>query len=296
MPRTRDIKPGFFKNEDLAQCSPLARILFEGLWCWADRAGRIEDRPQKLKIEILPYDKCDIETLLKQLEQFNFIIRYEAEGKRCIWIPTFTQNQRIHPKEPDSALPGYSRDLPRQNVEIPGNSDANRTIPSSPSFPTKPSLPPTPKGDCERFDEFWFAYPKRQDKAKAKTIWQRDKLDAIAPAIIDAVQRFTQTPQWQAENFRYVPKPTTFLNGKRWEDELTPEANKTKAQTRAEVMLAAWQKKKQFRLRGMDKSIQAESIEPFNHLSQRVSLESPTAFRSKATGNVEFFTEFEVIP
>ena len=51
MPRARNVKPGFFKNELLAECEPLARILFEGLWCEADREGRLEDRPRRLKAE-----------------------------------------------------------------------------------------------------------------------------------------------------------------------------------------------------------------------------------------------------
>ena len=39
MSRSRNIKPGFFKNEHLAECQPLARLLFIGLWTLADREG-----------------------------------------------------------------------------------------------------------------------------------------------------------------------------------------------------------------------------------------------------------------
>jgi len=52
--RARNIKPGFFKNDQLAECHPLARLLFAGLWCEADRAGRLKDRPKRLKVECLP--------------------------------------------------------------------------------------------------------------------------------------------------------------------------------------------------------------------------------------------------
>jgi hypothetical protein len=53
--RSRNIKPGFFLNDELAECEPLARILFAGLWCIADREGRLEDRPKRIKAEVLPY-------------------------------------------------------------------------------------------------------------------------------------------------------------------------------------------------------------------------------------------------
>ena len=52
--RARNLKPGFFKNDALAECDPLARILFEGLWCMADREGRLECHPKRIKAEILP--------------------------------------------------------------------------------------------------------------------------------------------------------------------------------------------------------------------------------------------------
>ena len=50
--RARNLKPGFFQNEYLADLPPLARILFCGLWCSADRNGRLEYRPKKIKAEI----------------------------------------------------------------------------------------------------------------------------------------------------------------------------------------------------------------------------------------------------
>lgn len=112
MARTRALKPSFFTNEDLSDCEPLARLLFAGLWCYADREGYLEERPKKLKIEILPWDNCDVESLLSQLEQHNFIIRYTAEGMKCIFIPTFAKHQRPHPSEPRSDIP----DLSEKNI------------------------------------------------------------------------------------------------------------------------------------------------------------------------------------
>lgn len=49
MAGARNIKPGFFTNDVLAACDQLARLLFAGLWTVADRAGRLEDRPKRIK-------------------------------------------------------------------------------------------------------------------------------------------------------------------------------------------------------------------------------------------------------
>lgn len=109
--RARNIKPGFFKSDDLAECSPLARLLFAGLWCLADREGRLRDRPKRIKAEALPYDECDVDALLDELQRRGFIIRYESDGLRCIWIPTFLLHQRPHQNEQASELPPYDEAL-----------------------------------------------------------------------------------------------------------------------------------------------------------------------------------------
>lgn len=105
MARARNIKPGFFLNDDLAKCHPLARLMFAGLWCIADRAGRLLDRPDRIKAEILPYDQCDAEDLLSQLAARKFIHRYEVDGVRYILVPEFCRHQNPHKNEAPSTIP-----------------------------------------------------------------------------------------------------------------------------------------------------------------------------------------------
>ncbi|MDE2439549.1 MAG: hypothetical protein KGP14_00890 [Betaproteobacteria bacterium] len=105
MARARNIKPGFFTNDKLAECQPLARLLFQGLWCHADREGRIEDRPKKFKAEILPYDDCDTEKLLQELESQGFVIRYSHGEKRYLQVVNFCKHQNPHVKEQASEIP-----------------------------------------------------------------------------------------------------------------------------------------------------------------------------------------------
>lgn len=103
--RARNLKPGFFKNDVLAECEPLARILFQGLWCLADREGRLELRPKRIKAEILPYDECDILSLLDQLVAKGFVVAYKYDGEFFLSIPTFTQHQNCHINESGSTIP-----------------------------------------------------------------------------------------------------------------------------------------------------------------------------------------------
>jgi len=103
--RARSIKPGFFKNEELAKLHPLTRLLFEGLWCMADRAGRLEDRPARIKIEVLPYDKCNVGQMLDSLSSAGFIERYVVNGTQFIQITAFLKHQSPHFKEGQSTIP-----------------------------------------------------------------------------------------------------------------------------------------------------------------------------------------------
>ena len=99
MPRARNIKPGFFKNEVLASLDAKDRLMFIGLWTLADKAGRLEDRPRRIKAEIFPYEEHDCEAGLSRLASYGFIIRYSAEGANFIQIPTWAKHQRPHHQE-----------------------------------------------------------------------------------------------------------------------------------------------------------------------------------------------------
>jgi hypothetical protein len=103
--RSRGIKPGFFKNEDLAELEFGTRLLFIGLWTMADREGRLEDRIRKIKIELFPADNVDIDAMLVQLHGAGFVHRYVIDNKGYIQIINFKKHQSPHMKEPPSTIP-----------------------------------------------------------------------------------------------------------------------------------------------------------------------------------------------
>lgn len=105
MARARNIKPSFFTNDDLAEIDPLGRLLFIALWTMADREGRLEDRPRRIKAEALPYDDADVDALLGALHEHGFILRYVMSGNRYIQVCAFTKHQNPHVKEAPSTIP-----------------------------------------------------------------------------------------------------------------------------------------------------------------------------------------------
>lgn len=105
MARSRNIKPGFFTNDELAECHPLGRLLFAGLWTIADKEGRLDDRPKKIKAMLLPFDEADCDALLQQLNDHKFIIRYRVYGECYIQISNWKKHQNPHCKEAASEIP-----------------------------------------------------------------------------------------------------------------------------------------------------------------------------------------------
>lgn len=79
------------------------------------------------------------------------------------------------------------------------------------------------KDTLGRFDEFWFAYPKKVGKAAVKRHWVRHGLDKRAGEIIDAVKCHKNSAGWLKDGGRYIPNPLTYLNQGRWDDEIQDE-------------------------------------------------------------------------
>jgi len=71
-----------------------------------------------------------------------------------------------------------------------------------------------------RFNEFKIIYPNQRDMYKAEKIWIKNKLDGIADIILaDLKNRMANDSQWQDKKF--IPHASTYLNGRRWEDEIS---------------------------------------------------------------------------
>jgi len=124
MCKTRTIKPEFFFDSELASLPLASRIVFIGLWCYADREGRLKDDPKKIKACILPYDiKVNMDKVLDSLSHKPFIIRYTIDSKRYIQIVRWRDHQLIHHTEQDSCIPPpngeFTVNTPLDNGETP---------------------------------------------------------------------------------------------------------------------------------------------------------------------------------
>ena len=104
--RSRILRAGFFTNELLAEIDPHARLLFAGLWLLADREGRLEDRPSKIRGVLFPYEvELNVNALLCQLSKKGFIVRYRVDNSCYIEVINFKEHQQVYHNEADSVIP-----------------------------------------------------------------------------------------------------------------------------------------------------------------------------------------------
>lgn len=201
------------------------RLLFIGLWTEADRDGRLEDRPVRLKANLFPYDDLDVNEGLGCLVNAGLITRYEREGMRLIAIPKWAKHQQPHVREAQSQLPQVVTGGTAKVVSSTPDRGVDRGVDQGRSTALL----------LENFDRFWDVYPRKVGRDGALTVWRRLKPDAaLTNQIIEAVR--VQARHW--DDPKYVPHPQTWLNKGRWKDE--PERTSARHGTAPQPTRSPW--------------------------------------------------------
>lgn len=75
------------------------------------------------------------------------------------------------------------------------------------------------------FDEFWKSYPNKVGKGAAEEAWKKKGCEKLLPQILVAIRDAKVSQAWTKDAGQFIPNPTTWLNQRRWEDELAPRKN-----------------------------------------------------------------------
>lgn len=83
---------------------------------------------------------------------------------------------------------------------------------------------PTPFKNTELFSSFWKEYPKKIGKVVAeKAFYKHNPTPELLDKMLLAIQEHKKTDQWVKDGGQFIPHPATWLNQKRWEDEINIE-------------------------------------------------------------------------
>lgn len=88
--------------------------------------------------------------------------------------------------------------------------------------PAPVKLKPKKPDDQERkFNLFWSLYPRKTNKQAAVKAWQKLKpSNDLFDKIMHALSKHCVSDGWQRDGGQFIPHPSTWINGKRWDDEL----------------------------------------------------------------------------
>ena len=79
------------------------------------------------------------------------------------------------------------------------------------------------------FDLFWKFYPRKASKDAARKAWNKLNPDQnIMKMIADNVRERVEKGEWRKDNQSFILHASTYLNQKRWEDEVVDQHTQTR--------------------------------------------------------------------
>lgn len=112
MARIRTIKPEFWTDETIVRLPHVARLLFIGLWNFADDTGALEYSPDRIRLQVLPAETdCDVGALLDLLVAAGLLeYWYDDDGTQAISISGWSKHQKIdNPSRKTVIREGYRK-------------------------------------------------------------------------------------------------------------------------------------------------------------------------------------------
>ncbi len=160
---------------------------------------------------------------LKELEAVGYLQRKKLPTGKIEYVLDYnpepenpTQARKPKPENPYMGKSLHGKTRPISNTEATTNTEAESN--------TEESV-----YKDANFRAFWNAYPNKTGKGSAWKSWQKLKVsDVLSKRIIASVEAHKNTRQWKNENGRFIPNPATFLNQRRFDDEVEKSSSESK--------------------------------------------------------------------
>jgi len=233
--RNRILKADFWSDGELLRWPRDKRMTYAGLYSLAEDSGCLEDDPFNWKLLIWPspldadITTEKIETWRDELCDAGKLTPYFADGQQHLYINSFHEHEHPrNPQPPSLPLPEWVRWVPNRERPHRGHYEVVPVAQNRRTTRAKKALPAPTKGELvkaassnggtdDSFLEFWEAYPRREDKRKAEIAWKHVPKGERHLAIGVAQIMSVLYADGQREK-EFIPLPTTFIHGKRWED------------------------------------------------------------------------------
>lgn len=235
----RIIKESICTSDNLDSLSAFEEVMFYRLLVNCDDYGRMDARPKILASKLFPLKDIrvnQIESGLRALTSAELVILYQVDGKPFLQMKTWECHQQVRAKK--SKYPGPESG--KQAMENTCNQlISDDSICSRNPIQSESESESNPKEARARVDEdfalFWAAYPRKTDKQDALKAFRKLKPDGeLMLRMMAALEQQKTSPQWTKDGGQFIPHAATWLNGRRWEDQMPMGGKRVSAQAYAQ--------------------------------------------------------------
>lgn len=227
MAKTRMLKHGLRTSEKVASWPVELRYFWVLLWGYVDDHGKGRDNPLLVKADCFPLDekitRTTVDKWLWDLVAADVVVRYTVDDVDYVAVRNWGEHQKPpHPTEdvlPSFEVPGATiRAVHAKRMKDAGSSHAELSTGLGwveSGFGSGVGLDAHLTASVS-FDDFWEAYPKKNNRADAERAWAK-AIKLAAPAqIVRAARTLAESPYRPAKQF--IPYGATWLNRQQWND------------------------------------------------------------------------------
>ena len=207
------IDPGYWSDDKTIELEPIQRLLFIGMWNFADDAGVLKYSPKQIKAQIFPADNITpdkLDSWLINLNQIGLILF--NKDKSLIKIKGWANYQKIN-------RPQASKYIFKEYIEENNEHSLNAHGTITPNRIEKNRIEVSINGH-DRFEEFYGLYPRKVQKQRAIMAFKKitKKEEAL---ILEALPKHVKLWHEKGTEKDYIPHPASWLNAKSWEDDIS---------------------------------------------------------------------------
>lgn len=196
-----------------------ARDEFIGSLCVRDIDDVVQVPGFGAALEEIGWVRHDAERDGLELPNFN---EYNTSGReRSAGAKSAAQRQREYRDRKKSLESDVTRDVTR-DVKSDVTRDRREEKRREESNTPQPPQGGAPAG----FDDFWALYPRHTAKANAMKAWVKVPV-SLHGAIFEAVKVQSRSANWLKDGGQFIPHAASWLNAKRWEDEVGVSARRS---------------------------------------------------------------------
>ena len=178
-------------------------------------------------VEVVPdHLRAIVSMMYHQIQRREEISAVRAESARAKHSKADGEND-LHMQSSAKGVQSPANDVQSSAMQEQSPATITNTITNT-NIISPPIVPPLRGGNDvqkERFAQFWEAYPRKSNKERTRQIWKKlNPSEELLDKMLSALESHKQSDQWTRDGGAFIPHPSTWLNGKRWEDDMTPRA------------------------------------------------------------------------